>query len=81
MYGVGIRTSAGFSVSTGFRVSAGFGVVAVTFVLAACGQSSNRTYDIGPIFPLTANKCRVCSGCRIRVLRPGRVRSARPRFD
>ena len=31
--------------------------------------------------PLTANRCRVCCGCRIRILRPGRVRSARPRFE
>lgn len=31
--------------------------------------------------PLTANRCRVCCGCRIRILRPGRVRSASPRFD
>jgi hypothetical protein len=28
--------------------------------------------------PLTANKCRVCRGCQIRILRPGRARSARP---
>jgi DNA-directed RNA polymerase subunit RPC12/RpoP len=28
--------------------------------------------------PLTDNACRVCGGRRIRVLRPGRVRSARP---
>lgn len=31
--------------------------------------------------PLTESSCRICSGCRIRILRPGRVRSARPRFD
>ncbi|MET9762281.1 hypothetical protein ABZ016_25050 [Streptomyces sp. NPDC006372] len=31
--------------------------------------------------PLTENKCRVCLGHRIRILRPGRVRSARPWSD
>lgn len=31
--------------------------------------------------PLTSNRCRMCRGCRIRILRPGRVRSARPQFD
>ncbi|MFF8866084.1 MULTISPECIES: hypothetical protein [unclassified Streptomyces] len=28
--------------------------------------------------PLVDNTCRVCAGRRIRILRPGRVRSARP---
>lgn len=28
--------------------------------------------------PLTDNTCRVCGGRRIRILRPGRVLSARP---
>ncbi|MEV7684551.1 hypothetical protein ACFW1F_00725 [Streptomyces bungoensis] len=28
--------------------------------------------------PLTAGTCRVCGGRRLRILRPGRVRSARP---
>lgn len=31
--------------------------------------------------PLTANKCPTCLGRRIRILRPGRVQSARPQFD
>jgi hypothetical protein len=28
--------------------------------------------------PLTASTCRVCGGHRVRILRPGRVTSARP---
>ena len=28
--------------------------------------------------PLTDNTCRVCTGRKIRILRPGQVRSARP---
>ncbi|MCD9877973.1 hypothetical protein [Streptomyces guryensis] len=28
--------------------------------------------------PLTENTCRVCRGRKIRILRPGQVRSARP---
>ena len=34
-------------------------LVAVTLMSAVCGCSSSdsKTYDISPIFPLTANKC------------------------
>lgn len=31
--------------------------------------------------PLTAGRCRTCGGERIRILRAGRVASARPSFD
>jgi hypothetical protein len=32
-------------------------VPAVVVALSACQTTDSRTYDIGPIFPLTANKC------------------------
>jgi hypothetical protein len=37
-----------------------------------------RKHDIKVPSPLTENTCRVCLGRTIRILRPGRVRSARP---
>jgi hypothetical protein len=35
-------------------------------------------YGIRVPSPLTDNTCRVCTGRKIRILRPGRVRSAHP---
>lgn len=31
--------------------------VAASMALTACGQSDSKTYDISPIFPLSADKC------------------------
>jgi hypothetical protein len=35
-------------------------------------------HDVKVPSPLTENTCRVCLGHKIRILRPGRVRSAHP---
>lgn len=40
-------------------------VVAATmaaFALTACGSSSDKNYDISPIFPLSSNKCAKYNG-------------------
>ena len=31
--------------------------VAASMTLTACGQGDSKTYDISPIFPLSADKC------------------------
>jgi len=33
-----------------------------TFALAACSSASSQTYDIGPIFPASPNKCQKYEG-------------------
>ncbi len=39
------------------RLIAFFAVATTAVALSACGQGDSKSYDISPIFPLSANKC------------------------
>jgi hypothetical protein len=39
------------------RSIACFAVATAVLAVSSCGQTNSKTYDISPIFPLTANKC------------------------
>jgi hypothetical protein len=38
-------------------VAAFLGIAMIVVVVAACGGSNAKAYDIGPVFPLDPNKC------------------------
>ena len=37
-------------------------VVAIVLAMSACGAGDDKTYDISPVFPLSANKCEKYNG-------------------